>query len=268
MMENGVGRKTQLSDRQYELSTPTSVEVYHQGNAIRVDRFLGWDAVVRSALCGCTNLSTSKGRRNNALLILLISMAPVVALVIQNAVNVQANSASLRSSQQVHGDVLFSTESGKVVHYLQIERGTSALYISSNASSGLRKLEAKRRDTDEAIESLTQWVGTRSDGEKFVSREAFYQSIRNFRQLVTAINVTVSENVAFYSADIAVMIGWLADSIQLSHSGTMWPTLVSYHMLIISKEQAGVERALGSTFYAQGECGESPEPLSKRSFLT
>ena len=136
---------------------------------------------------------------------------------------------------------------------MQIERGTSALFISSNGESGLENLNAKRRDTDAAIESLTQWVGTAKDGAKFVSRETFHQSIRDFRELVTDVNVTVPTNVAFYSADIAVMIGWLASSIQLSQSGTLWPTLVSYHLLIISKEQAGVERALGSTFYAQGE---------------
>ena len=252
-MENGIRRKPQFSDRHNDVSSPTSLEVFHQGSAVRAERLIRWDAAVRSALCGCANLSTSKGRRNNALLILVIAMAPVVALIIQNAVNVHVNGAGLSSTLRVQGDVLFSTESGKVVHYLQIERGTSALYISSNGSSGLGKLAAKRRDTDEAIGSLTRWVGKESDGEQFASRQVFHQSIRDFRKLVTAVNVSVLENLAFYTADIDTIIGWLADSIQQSQSRRLWPVLVSYHMLVISKEQAGLERALGSTFYAQGK---------------
>ena len=251
-MENGVSRKSEFSDRLQELAFS---DVRRESCAPRGDGASsspgqhpsGWSVSVRSALCGCTNLTTHRGRRNNALLILLISIVPVLALVIQNAVNVQTNKDGLNDSVRVKDGVLFSTESGAVVHYMQIERGTSALFISSGGQSGLDSLEDKRGDADRAIASLTRWVGTQADGDRFVSRELFHRSVRDFRRLVTAVNVTVPENVAFYSADIAVMIGWLADSIQLSHSPRLWPTLVSYHMLVVSKEQAGVERALGST---------------------
>nr|KAG5691532.1 hypothetical protein BaRGS_017745 [Batillaria attramentaria] len=215
----------------------------------------GFGVAVRSALCGCTNLHTHRGRRNNALLILTIAILPVVALVIQNAVFVQNSNAILTTSVKVKDDVLFSIQSGTVVHYMQIERGTSALYISSTGDANvLKNLQGFRDNTDRAIESLTLWVGSSVDGENFVSRDKFHQSIRDFRELVTNVSVTVPENVAFYSNFIAVMIGWLADSIQISRSGDLWPVLVRYHMLIISKEQAGVERALGSTFFATACC--------------
>jgi hypothetical protein len=213
----------------------------------------GWMTVVRSALCGCANLSTSKGRRNNALLILTIAIMPVFALIIQNALSVNKNMQRLLQSTTVKGDVLFSTESGNVIHYLQIERGTSALYISSRGASGLNSLNDTRHDTDVAIDSLTHWVGAVKDGPEFVTQEALQNSIRDFRNLVTHLNVTVPQNVAFYTNYVTIMIKWLADAIQMSQSGTLWPTLVAYHMLIISKEQAGLERALGSTFYAQGK---------------
>lgn len=250
-MENGMGRgKVHISDRVCSDLSSTATIRFQVPNTTKPGKSF---TSVRTALCGCTNLATDRGRRNNALLILSIAIAPVIALVIQNAINVHNNTAALARSSMVKGDVLFSTESGNVVHYMQIERGTSALYISSSGLSGLDILEAKRANTDIAINSLTQWVGSAADGDEFTTRERFHQSIRDFRELVTTVNVTVPKNVAFYSADIAVMIGWLANSIQLSLNGELWPTLVSYHMLIISKEQAGVERALGSTFYAQGE---------------
>ena len=122
---------------------------------------------------------------------------------------------------------------------------TSALYISSNGSSGLDKLAAKRRDTDEAIGSLTRWVGRESDGEQFASRQVFHQSIRDFRKLVTAVNVTVLENLAFYTADIDTIIGWLADSIQQSQSRRLWPVLVSYHMLGHQQGTGGLGEGAG-----------------------
>ncbi|XP_059167161.1 atrial natriuretic peptide receptor 1-like [Physella acuta] len=65
-------------------------------------------------------------------------------------------------------------------------------------------------------------------------------------------NVTVPEVIKFYSDDNNVILKWVGQFIQHSKSGDLWKTLIGYYMLILSKEQAGAERALGSTFYALG----------------
>ncbi|KAH3817449.1 hypothetical protein DPMN_118985 [Dreissena polymorpha] len=41
-------------------------------------------------------------------------------------------------------------------------------------------------------------------------------------------------------------------SLNLRKPFAFWVDLASYQNLIISKEQAGIERALGSTFFARG----------------
>lgn len=217
------------------------------------DHTKAFNIIVRPALCACANLETTKGRRYNAFLILTISSLPVLALIIQNAVDVRENNNSLAISSEIKGDVLFSVESGEVVHYMQIERGTSALYISSGRDVSVKlNLDIARVNTDKAIQALSSWPGVASDGPNYVSEQAFHQSIQDWRWRVDS-NATVPQNIKFYTDNIAVMIRWLADGIQSSHNGGLWSTLVSYHMLIISKEQAGLERALGSTFFAQGK---------------
>ena len=51
-----------------------------------------------------------------------------------------------------------------------------------------------------------------------------------------------------------MMIHWVSKLIKKARGGTLWPVLVGYHMLMVAKENAGIERALGSAFFAQGRC--------------
>ncbi|XP_050413461.1 atrial natriuretic peptide receptor 2-like [Patella vulgata] len=86
----------------------------------------------------------------------------------------------------------------------------------------------------------------------FVSVERYREHIYNFRQTLNTPVLTVDEAIEFYSSDVDIFISWTAKSIQKSRSGTMWPVLVGYHLLMLAKEQAGIERARGSTFFSKG----------------
>lgn len=83
----------------------------------------------------CGNLDSSQGRRNNAALIMSVALMPVVVMIIQNLINVYNSSSHVAKMEDLRNQILFSTETGSVVHFLQIERGTSALYISSNGDT-------------------------------------------------------------------------------------------------------------------------------------
>ena len=66
-------------------------------------------------------------------------------------------------------------------------------------------------------------------------------------------NATLEEVIGFYTQDNKVFIEMIGKSINFQKSVSYWTTLVAYQMLIMSKEQAGIERALGSTYFARGK---------------
>ncbi|XP_067659354.1 uncharacterized protein [Haliotis asinina] len=199
----------------------------------------------------CGNLDSSQGRRNNAALIMGVALMPVIVMIIQNLINVYNSSSHVNKMIDLRGQILFSTETGAVVHFLQIERGTSALYLSSNGDPDvLQDLKKAREKSDGAITSLSQWPS--SSIPHFKTLETFHNHIKAFREALSPGTIAVAEAVKFYTEINAVMINWVSQSVQKSTSGDVWRTLVSYHMLVLSKDEAGLERALGSTFFAKG----------------
>ncbi|BFZ23705.1 hypothetical protein BsWGS_26743 [Bradybaena similaris] len=82
-------------------------------------------------LCRCNDLSTQPGRRNHAMLIMLMSVIPVLALLIQNSIDLSEHRSQRDLHESVKERVLFSVETGNVIHQTQIERGMTSLYIST-----------------------------------------------------------------------------------------------------------------------------------------
>ncbi|XP_041377534.1 soluble guanylate cyclase gcy-35-like [Gigantopelta aegis] len=198
-----------------------------------------------------TSLETKRGRRNNAVILLFVVLIPVVALFVQNTINVQQKSMAVQRTMEVRDDILFSVETGMVIHYVQIERGVTALYVSSGLDAEvLTTLRGHRNRTNKSMRALTQWPKT-TVPKYFSSVDAYLSEIQVFRDHIN-VSTEVVEVLTFYSEGIEVMIQWVSESVKFSREGTLWQVLVGYHMLMVGKEQAGVERALGGTFFAQG----------------
>ncbi|XP_021350381.1 uncharacterized protein LOC110448450 [Mizuhopecten yessoensis] len=155
--------------------------------------------------------------------------------------------------------IYISIEIGNVVHHIQIERGTSVLYLSAYSDPRIfEKLQKNYRKSNAAIENLKVWpVYSKEDPEYFKSKNAYFSRIQEYRQLVVANNVTRKEVIKFYSDIIASIIRCLAKCASLSMSGELWRTMVAYHMLLLATDAVGVERALGSSFYAEGNTSQT-----------
>ena len=146
----------------------------------------------------------------------------------------------------------FSLEIGRVIHQTQIERGTTALYISSGGNPVLLpRLRNLYSQTDNAIDSLSRWIPL--DKDHFESHDAYHEAIRKFRADLQPENATLVQVIGFYTRDNKVFIEMIGKSINFQKSVSYWTNLVAYQMIIMSKEQAGIERALGSTYFARGE---------------
>lgn len=150
-------------------------------------------------------------------------------------------------------NIQFSLEISAVIHSMQIERGTTALYVSSGGDPFVKpRLTKLYMNTDQAINAMSNWIPTDTP-DYFSSRERFHKTIIDFRNDLDPKNISVQNVIGFYTDHNAVFIRMIAKSLNLKQSFPFWTDLTSYQMLIFSKEQAGIERALGSTYFARGE---------------
>lgn len=149
----------------------------------------------------------------------------------------------------------FSVELGKLVHHLQKERDMSVLYLSALKPETKTFLLTEYIETDRAINRLQVWPGNldKLDRLRFETKTNMIQYLARRRQALTPSDgFNIQDEINFYTDIIKVVIKWMYDSINETEFAVVWKPLVAYQKLTSAKEDVGVERALGTVFYANG----------------
>ena len=117
----------------------------------------------------------------------------------------------------MYADALYSFEIAKLIHFTQIERGTSAMFIGSDRDGSLiLRLQDAYENTNDAIWSLSKWIPVTSQ-HKFTSRETYEQWIQDFRYEVFTSEKSIEEVVTFYTNANADFIDWIINSLKVTY---------------------------------------------------
>uniref|UniRef100_A0A1I8FQW1 PBPe domain-containing protein n=1 Tax=Macrostomum lignano TaxID=282301 RepID=A0A1I8FQW1_9PLAT len=169
-------------------------------------------------LLGCAavtpNLAVLAGKRQQMIKLMFMTLVPVLALTIITVLSMCNQSNAMRT--KIRDMIRFSMETGTVIHFLQRERDMTALHLTRCRDERLF-LRERYPATDTALDKLSMWPREVVDGNSLSQ----FGSVKDFQK-----------------------------SPRMATSGARWsPT----QLLIISKEDMGVERTLGGVFFAQGQ---------------
>ena len=115
----------------------------------------------------------------------------------------------------MYANTLYSFEIAKLIHFTQIERGTSAMFVGSGKDSSLiLRLQDAYDHTNDAIWGLSRWIPVTSQ-PKFASREVYEQWIQNFRYDVFTLDKTIEEVLEFYTNANADFIHWIINTLKV-----------------------------------------------------
>ncbi|XP_076451195.1 uncharacterized protein LOC143287135 [Babylonia areolata] len=179
-----------------------------------------------------------------------LTLLPTLALLGQLIGVVLSNMARQAANEAVRDVVKLSTEVGLCVHYLQRERGYTAMYAIQDYDLTTKSLLTNSfKDTDRTLERLTTWPGKEGWGVGRVTRDLD----RHRDSLKVLRNATVSSEMDFYNGLIDGFLVWMYMAIRFPDSGEDWKHLVAYQLLMTSKNYIGMERTLGSIYYLNGE---------------
>ena len=188
-----------------------------------------------------------------------ITIIPILILVAMNAVFVHDAITASRAMIHVRNRIKSGLEEfSLLIHRLEIERGTTALYISSGSLDIHEALQGHYVSTDFAISNITNWQPSASKNDQLIyvpylkTKETFHTYIESFRNEVNPNKTTLHQDIVFYTDVIDVIKRRFLSDFQIAASQGIWPKLVSYELLVQAKGYAGIKRALGSTFYARG----------------
>ena len=135
--------------------------------------------------------------------LLLIAIPPLLGIIFYSIIfifNLMGEKTNLEANKrQIHEIVVLS----KIVHFMQIERGLSVGFVSSNGSKNSDKLLETRQKISKALEEIKSIPTELKSSEKIISYTAELSQKRN---QVDSLQITASETGAYFTKTIGSII--------------------------------------------------------------
>jgi methyl-accepting chemotaxis protein len=203
--------------------------------------------------------------------ILIVLAIPVVGLLMLAGQVMWDRHTTATEMKELSRLVELSTRMSGLVHELQRERGSSAVFLGSKGQRFQTELEAQRRATDVAHTALMAVLLQDIDMSR---RDALGETMRNAAELLSGLGarraavtvqlVTGSANTAAFTAMIMPMIDAIGRIVSQSADTTVTQALTIFYNLEQAKERAGRERALGALGFSK----HALDPALFRNFMS
>ncbi len=189
-------------------------------------------------------------------LVVAIPLLAIMALVISNSVILWVKAKEAREIAMVARQL---PRAGQVVHELQKERGSSALFIGAKGQNFAPELISQRQQTDTALAAFDNIfrsvAAVELAGPMLAQRPAIESALgelRATRQQVDALSIPVAEAAGRYSTAISRILMLISSVQDVASNPALKGDARAYAMIMEGKERAGQERALGSNAFAAG----------------
>ena len=206
---------------------------------------------------------TEKGRRLQLVklfIVALISMATVSLVVI----DVFQTARSFGKKNELIYKIQGSIDTGLVIHNLQKERGMTAFLLGfEHEHLELQKIRSK---TNESIEVLE----LRDDNELGMltgNKNTFWKVLEDFRHEIDNGEVSVIENLHTYRKWVMQLISTLPKYTEYQNLEDYADLVYAYELVILSKEELGMERALGCLRFSNSTTKINATWYNEKRFL-
>jgi methyl-accepting chemotaxis protein len=190
--------------------------------------------------------------------LVLVLALPIVALAAFSVSVVGDRSKAASSMETLEDLAAISADLSALVHELQKERGLTAGFLSSRGTKFAGDLDQQRRLSDRARADLEAGlVGDLEDafGAEFASSIGRVQQklgeLDGTRRGVSNMSTSQGEAIAYYTSTNGQMIDIIGQSSLLATNVDISVRLGAYQSLILGKERAGIERAIGNGAFAR-----------------
>ncbi|MDR3497464.1 MAG: nitrate- and nitrite sensing domain-containing protein [Ancalomicrobiaceae bacterium] len=158
---------------------------------------------------------------------------------------------------------------GAVIHRLQVERGSSAGFLTSKGAGTFdAEMRRARTASDVELQKLSALRSVGGDGSQSGALRlgvalSQLDALSQHRASVDRLSATVPENLAFYTKAIDGLIAVVSDYAETTGDIVLTRDLSSFRLLLLRKEQAGLERAVGAVIFNEARF----EPDRYRRFV-
>jgi methyl-accepting chemotaxis protein len=188
---------------------------------------------------------------------LLINVAlPMIAILLISLVAIFEQYSKKKEYEYLEKVINLNTKISLLLHETQKERGATAGFISSKGKKFAEKLPAQRDNTNKKIKELKNFLSS-FDMDNLESTQKTLNSallqldnVSSIRTQVSDLTISQKDAISYYTNMNSIFLNFIVQTSKLSTDSDMTYNILSYYNFLMSKERAGIERAIGSATFA------------------
>ncbi len=200
-----------------------------------------------------------------AKLLVLVAVS-VFALIVVSGKSIYSDLQKASSYKDLQKGVILSAKISALVHETQKERGATAGYIGSGGKKFKDVLSNQRVLTDKKAKELLEYISKinltklNQDIDKNIATGlGSLKRISDIRSKVDSFSISTASAIAYYTNMNSKFLDSVIEISKISNSPKITKELVAYANFLLSKERAGIERAVGTNTLVRGNFGPEME---------
>jgi len=187
--------------------------------------------------------------------LILLVIIPLISLAILAGILITQSFNSYSNSLQTNQLMSIAVSAGNLVHTLQVERGATAGFLQSKGVKFADILPGMRKQTDVQINDFKAHVSAMDNNflpaliKAIDDAQSRINEINDIRQRTSKQELSVSNEIKFYSGTIASLLKTIAIGIEFNRDAAVSQKMIAYLSFMRAKENAGQERALVTTAF-------------------
>ncbi len=189
--------------------------------------------------------------------LVLLIVIPMSLMVLLSTFYIYENYEKKEEYQKLNNTMMLSSSISLLIHETQKERGMSAGYLGSKGKKFANKLSSQRELTNKRLEEFTSLVSEMQKGD--IDKEIVpviddvlsrFKKLSSTRKNVSSLNIELKDALGYYTSINGKLLGIIPQAIKNIQEKEISRDILAYYNFLMSKERAGIQRAVGSNMLA------------------
>jgi len=194
--------------------------------------------------------------------LVLLLFFPIAGLIVLSTSQGIDAVKRLNTMNKIESVAILATKISALVHETQKERGMTAGFIGSNGKKFATKIIDQRKLSDKKFKELVIYTHEvkyslypKAFKTKMDEVAKRFKGLNQIRSDVDFFNISAGKAIGYYTKMNGLMLDNVVAIAKISNDATITQELTAYSSFLLSKERAGIERAVGTNTLGQDKFG-------------
>ena len=189
--------------------------------------------------------------------LIVLVMIPLLVIVVLSLISIKESYFSKKEYEKLSTNMQLASSISLLIHETQKERGMSAGYLGSKGAKFSDKIEGQRKLTDNVLNRFKIFVEGVDKSHMSNEVQSYldevlkeFTNLASIRSGVSSLNIKLGAALGYYTNINAKLLNIIPHTTFELSDNEISTQILAYYNFLMSKERAGIQRAVGSNILA------------------